>query len=431
MYTVTHLYITTPHEVKAFTKDAYTPAQFQKFQEVGTTLYISVYDDVNDTNIGINYSVLSTEAFYKGINGDTWEEVSNAITDGMVLGYSEEIPGFLPGQTYPDKPLVTWDVMNVTNTFNIAYSDHLSDTKNIYMNRWKMFDLEISLQENSQYSVNMDKCIPIINGFVCRPVYHENRLHALDGARLCWQLGIPNFTPEIQLMDFSHIGSISIKDISLIEKDDTFHLQFTNRTNSFDSSSDWILKSKYSLYDYTPIIVLCGIAIFPDRIKILNEFSCKFSITDVPLYTALGAKQFLFSDANSAAMVAYNSKQLSSYLQETLSKEDISADCFVILVNTKKLYISRTPLDVWRNGIKINSYESSGLLRKDSMHTLHSFHETKYATYSELVIQNMLPIYIADDKVNDGQLTFVKPTCKHHDFKNLNSGNCTMIRIMG
>ena len=240
-------------------------------------------------------------------------------------------------------------------------------------------------------------------------------------------------TPEIQLVDFSLLGDISIHPIYRsipAPEHDGFKVSYASRTKNFSLDADWILTSKYDLTEYTPIVVIAGVAILPDKIKVFNKNSCKFSINTYPWDISLAYKQYLFDESCSDAEMFYKSIPFEDYLKSQTTAEDISKDTFVILVHTPRILVTRVPMDVWMNGITINLYTTEGLLLHDRTSTFKVYHRDTYSDRMELILRNMEELYVADNHHRDEQLTFVRPDCNHHNFDNVNYGTCTMIHLM-
>lgn len=435
MYSVTKLYVVKRNNIEVLNTTDLTPVDFQQLNALNTVLYVAIIDSKTKKQTGLNYSRLITDNAI--CSKQTWNEFNADLTDSIVLGYKETIPGYIPGMNTPSNQVISWDAMNSLNTFNLNYADYQSGQEGIYPFRWNLKDMKISLQEGAKTYPDLGKCLPIVNGLICRPVYRKetNFLYALGGAHLFWQTG-EHITPEIQLLDFSELGNIEVcniyaHDIRRDEKD--FALYFMNRTDSFSFETEWYLSSSWSLHEYTPIIVLAGIPIFPDKYQTVSEFSLKFSMNTQPFHRALAYRKYLQAEPNSQAEIAYSTEDLNTYFQNQLTKDpaSISKECFVLLVKRPRLYVTRVPLDVWRNGITINLYTEEGMLQHDATGTIRVYHKDTLSDRKELTLQNSEEIYMADNLFEESQLAFIKPDCLHQDFKNIQQSNCTMLYLMG
>ena len=432
MYAITKIYKIDRAKMEFYPPESITPADLHNQIDLGVTIYLALENTATNKDLAINYSRLITDTALG--NCETWDKLATQLTDELVNGYSEEMPGYYPGTESARNPAQIWDVMNTLKTFNVDYGEYISDRHGIAAYKHNLPDLRIWLQEGANPAPHLKNCIPIVNGFICRPTYkeQENVLYAQDGARLCWQTG-EHMTPEIQIVDFSLLGDISIHPIyrSIPSADhDGFKVSYASRTKNFSLDADWILTSKYDLTEYTPIVVIAGVAILPDKIKVFNKNSCKFSINTYPWDISLAYKQYLVDKSCSEAEMFYKSIPFEDYLKSQTTSEDNSKDTFVILVHTPRIFVTRVPMDVWANGITINLYTTEGLLLHDRTSTFKVYHCDTYSDHRELILQNMEDLYVADNHYRDEQLTFVRPDCNHHDVDNVNYGTCTMIHLM-
>ena len=432
MYAITKLYRSDSSSMRSYNTDEITPEELQSGADVNTRIYISVREDNDNTDISVDYSQLITDTDLGRL--ETWDQLSARLTDEHVIGYKTDLPGYIAGGDNPRYPARTWDVMNTLQTFAVDYGEYLSDRHGILAYRHNLPDLRISLYEGADPKPDLNRCLPVVNGYVCRPIYRQEKehLYALDGARLCWQQAT-HMTPEVQLIDFSLIGDISTHPIYLnapSPEHDGFVLSFNSRNHGYSLDADWILTSKkYDLRKYTPIVVLGGIAILPDKITVFNHNSCRFPVQDVPWDTALVYKKYLIDESSTTAEMHYDSLAVKDYLDSQMTADIFSKDTFVVLVHAPRLYVARVPVDVWQNGITMNLTAALGLLLHDRTGTIRNYHLNTYSDRKELVIQNMEELFRADHPVRDGQLAFINPD-HVHPFPNVNISNCTMIHLM-
>lgn len=432
MYAITKVYKINRSKMVFYNPDEITPPELQDDIDLGVTIYLALNDTTTKKDLSLNYSRLITDTTlgtYK-----TWDELAARLTDEYVNGYSEEMPGYYPGSETACNPVQVWDAMSTLNTFNLDYGEYITDRHGVAVYKHNLPDLRIWLQEKITTAPNLKNCIPIVNGFVCRPVFKdaEDVLYAREGARLCWQTG-EHKTPEVLLLDFSLVGDISIHPIyrSIPSADhDGFKVSYASRTKNFSLNADWILISKYDLTEYTPIVVIGGVAILPDKIKVFNKYSCKFSLNTYPWDITLSYKQYLFDQSCSDAEMFYKGETFEEYIKSQTTADADSTDTFVILVHTPRIFVTRVPVDVWMNGITINLYTTEGVLLHDRTQTFRAYHCDNYSDKRELVLQNMEDLYVADNHYRDEQLAFVRPDCDHHHFDNVNHGTCTMIHLM-
>lgn len=433
MYMVTKLYRVERTSIVFYDPEEMTPVEFQKNVDVGNTLYLSIKSELG-TTYALNYGRLITDTDLGRIS--TWDRFIARLTDELVAGYSESMPGYIPGTESARHPIQIWDAMNTLNTFEMDYGEYISDRHGIMSYMYNLPDLRIGLYEEATKYPHLQNCLPIVNGYACRPVFRadSNCLYALDGSRLCWQIG-EHKTPEVQLVDFSEIGDISIHPIYLTAPrpdHDGFLLKFLSRTRQWSMDCDWILTSnKFDLNNYTPIVVLAGNVILPDKISCFNTFSCRFKVNDIPWDISLAYKKYLIDETSTSVHMFYNSVPVEDYLKEQFDNKIISKDTFVILVKTPNIFVNRLPLDVWQNGVTINLHTTEGLLLHNRTNTLRVYHCDTYSDHKELILQNMEEVYTADNHFRKSQLAFVHPDCQHINFDNLHMSNCTMIHLMG
>lgn len=442
MYTPLRLYAVHRSTIDIFKPEEITPQEFQALIDIETKLYISVRRESDNERIGLNYGRMASE----NTIGDytDWATFGYCLSDALVLGYSEDIPGYKYEDDSPDFSVVTWDVLNCLNKFHAIYGDAYKGVDGLFAARHMLHDLSITIQEDPEGEIPiLANCIPVINGFVCRPRWTGEKLYALDGSKLCRCVDA-NYTPEVMLMDFSRLGDISVHNVYCDEVEDRdFAIYFDNRTNGVSLDNEWVFSSKYSLYEYTPIVVIMGIPVFPDRIMLRGEYSFAISPHFLPLSKAMALRGFCMANYNSASAVAYNDEHVFVSIMKELRKNtvEISKSCFVILVKTPRLYVSRVGTDVWQNGITVDVYAEDCLLLHDRTGRIINYHCDTYTTRKELTLQLCPGIYMMDNPIDGNPLCTIRPDCgvkdtrfplseeQHPPFDNLFGGNCTMVYL--
>lgn len=432
MYTVTRLYVVARSKITLYLPSELTPAAFQAFTDVNSILFISVQNPNSGQKYGVNYSRWMSDSDITAI--DTWGAVGARITDAVIAGYQETIPGYAPGSDSPDNVVVVYDVMNTIRTFNINYADHLSELSGIEAYKWNLLDLSIQLQPEAQYQPNLKNCLPVVNGLACRPYLNGEQtiLYALGGAQLCWQGGT-HHTPEIQLLDFSSLGEVSTHPLCLeyTQDEDRFTVAYANRNNKFSLSADWLITNeKYSLYEYTPLLVVGGTIYFPDEYTLVNEHTFRINLQKHALDVLLAYRNYMQDKANSDADISYTGEVTADFIQAETTADKFSENTFVLLVKCPRIWVTRVNLDVWMNGITINSLVLESILHHLRTNTLRSYHVNTYSDYKELTVQNMEEIYVSDYPCDQAQITFIRPDCAHHDFDNIHRGDCEMIYVL-
>ena len=421
MYSVTKLYVENKCEVRAYDPAEFTPTELQDMSDINTRLYVSVKTE--DEDVALDYSRLITD--HAIVNATTWDDFNTQLTDGLVIGYTIHLPGFVPGTNYPANPVRVWDALRVLKTFNLDYSDYLSGKSNIFAFRWNLKDLKITIMDNATVFPNLRRCVPVVNGFACRPVFNDDALYGLDGAKLCWHRN-NHFTPEIQLLDFTHVGDLEICNIHLDNHIDDVSVY----ARLMDTAFTWCFTTSKSLYEYTPILVLGGMMIFPDQYKIKSEHAITINIGKIPLQKALVLREYLCDNPCTSSGVGYTSDDFQTYLLTEFSKE-ISSSAFMIFVKTNRLYISREKMVSWRHGVSIDNYGTDGLLINDATGTTRNYHLSDYHNCDELTVQTTERIFIADNLFDSEQLCFIDSDCRHQGFEDLNRSRCTMLFLMG
>ena len=432
MYSIPRLYVVTKNTIELYTTSDITPAQFKAKSEINTTLYIAVQE--GNKTVAINFSRLITDTHLGLI--EQWSDIAMAFTDELIIGYTDEMPGYTPGTIVPMNQAVTWDVLGTLGTFEVNYTDYLSHIEGLFAFRYNLKDLCVRCTTGLGDRPNLKNSALIVNGIVCRPVYCKTNktLYGLDGAQLCWQYG-KHRTPEVQLLDFSALGDISVQNIyfsKMVEDKRDFALYCANRTGEFDMDADMYLTSDYSLAEYTPIVVIGGNVIFPDQYTVTSEYSIRISLHDIPVHRTIAYSKYLKGDPCSPAEIAYLTDATKTYLENafTKKKDEISSDCFVIMVKCPRIYISRVALDVWRNGITINLFTEEGLLLHRATGTIRAYERATYSDRKELTIQNMEELYVADHLRGDTQLVSVPSDSRRKTLRNIQQSNCEMLYLM-
>ena len=141
----------------------------------------------------------------------------------------------------------------------------------------------------------------------------------------------------------------------------------------------------------------------------------------------------LLQDASvSNANVAYEALPYKEYLRGEFTK-DLSADCFVAFIHTKRLFITRqSDLDVWRHHNTANDFDkSSYLLINKATGTIRNFHLDMLDDRNELIMQNHEVINLVNDTLSGGSLAFIHADSRRHKFQDINKGGCDGLKILG
>lgn len=440
LYKISYLYVVTRREIKVLEPSDITPEEFRKYIDTNTRLYVAVHNTQKKkgeyVDIAVDYSHLITDQ--KQLITDTWEEFTENLTEELAIGYAGKVPGYSPGSVDPINQVVTWDVMNTLNTFDVNYADYRNGYDGIYALRWTLHDLRISIVPGASPFVNLENCLPIVNGVMCRPIYRRDKgyLYAQNGAKMAWQEGAPR-TPEVQLIDFTNIGKIKVEQITHPRDghtDTKTHLTFMNRQNMFDMNCAWKFTVPYSLYQYSPILVIAGIPIFPDQYRISGEHEFVVSPYAVPLNHALQMIKYFGDDPNTEADITYETDSLAKYIEDRtdINREEPPFDMFIVFVETSHLYVNRIPLDVWDNNITLGLYAQEGMLLHNATGSVRVYHTDTMSDRKELTIQNLTGYLSTDMKFEDKQYgAFPGDKFTRQNIRNIMKSDCTMVHLMG
>lgn len=426
MYTTHLIYIERRSRLDIYTREDITPSDLWSMVNLNTHVYVAVTKD--NISHAVDYTRMIVD-YEDAAVASTWDAYDSILTDGLVLGYEVHLPAYTVGTVIPTNPVKVWDALSTLNTFNLDYGDFITGRYNIFSYRWMLHDLRMSIQDGcTSITPNLAKCLPIVNGFVCRPAYNtsDNALYALGGAKLCW-FDDGHTTPEVQLLDFTSVGNFDIvsihdgenhtnNDVLFIKKDNKWYFRFDN----------------HNLSEYTPILVLGGILILPDQYSISNTNTISINIDTIPFSKALPLKMMLQDNATSSASVVYKGIPYKEYLEQQFA-EELSSDCFMLFVHTKRLFINRQlNLDTWKNYNTVNDFaKNSYLLINKATSTIRNFHLDRLDDRNELIIQNHTTASLALDKQDSSSLVMIHSDCKHHTFQDINKGVCDGLKILG
>lgn len=432
MYNVIKLYLHRTSNVNIYDPAEMEPLDFANLvysTEFNKHLFVAVENTETDTFIALDYSRMILEQAIPH-NAVTWVDFAASLTDALIDGYTTNIPGYLPGKLQPAHRALWWDAMSTLRTFDISYADAETTKSNIFGIRWTLRDIKISLQDTDTVKPDLTKCLPIVNGFACRPQYNslDKSLYGLDGAHLLWQTN-EHFTAEIGLIDFSEVAS-EVKICSISTEDQANSFKLETKFDQISLIKSWRLINKdIDLSQYVPIVVLCGVMLLPDSLTIPNANTIICSPQLHPIHNALAYKGFLKAKSDTSAEITYTSSSLVDYFTEQLQPGIKSPDCFVILLKTSRLMVTKVPLDIWKNEITINLYTDEGLLLHNATHTFKSYHTDVLEDRKELTVQNLEIILKTDENFDQKQMAMVDPDCAHEKFLNLRSGNCSMLYL--
>ena len=419
MYNVTKIYICNKYQMEIYNPEELTVAEVKDRVAVNTSIYVSVTD--GNVNVALDFCSLITD--YPVAKSDSWEDFNNELTDKLVIGYTCTLPGYIPGSSNPSHPLKIWDILNTLNTFDTTYADCTSEVEGTFALRRNLTDIRISIQDDAEEYPDLKNCIPVVNGFICRPIYKNSKLYGLEGSKMCWTT-VEHSTPEIQLLDFNDIGDIVCTDISTT----TDSLRTVTVGKLVDNSV--VLTTPYSLSEYTPIVVLAGMMILPDKFDIISNTTISIDLLKTTTQFALAYRNYLTDMYSLDSEVAYRTDTVSNYLTSEFTTTN-SSSCFVIFIKTKRLFLKKEHLVNWRYGYTLDNYNTDSIMINDVTGTIKNYHSDSTGDRTELAVQLEEPLYIADYKEDEKQLIFTSNDCKHHNFTDIVRKSYSMLYITG
>lgn len=407
MYNVTKIYICTKSKMEIYAPEDMTVSAVKDRISLNTSIYISV--TYEGSSVALDFCKLITD--YPVMPCSSWDEFNNQLTDKLVIGYTCHLPGYVPGTNNQAHPVRTWDMMSTIGVFDIAYADNDSENSNVFALRHLMHDLKVTVNTNSESYPALDKCIPVVNGFVCRPVFKSGSLYILNGAELC-RTDVIHKTPELQLLDFSDIGEIVYTNIG-----DTVD-KYTAKAKITDTSIS--LSTYYSLREYTPIVVLAGMMVLPENIEVSSEYLLSVDFDSIPINTTLNYRAYCLNDNTIDSEVGYKSVSVSDYIASN------SDDCFIIFVKTPRLFVDREVLTSFNNGYTVDNFKDNSIMINRSTGLIKNYHSDTYNSKKVLSVQQDEDLYVVDN-----QWLITSNDCKHHNFRNITKCKYEMLYISG
>lgn len=419
MYNVTKIYICTKSQMEIFTPEELTVAEVKDRITINTSIYVSVAD--GNTSVALDFCRLITD--YPVAKTDSWEDFESELTDKLVIGYTCTLPGYIPGSSNPSHPLKVWDILGTLNTFDTTYADCTTEVEGVFALRHNENDLKISIQSDAEDYPDLKNCVPVVNGFICRPIYKNSKLYGLEGSKLCWTSS-ERATPEIQVLDFNSIGDIVCTDIASTA--DNMRTVTIGKVSGTTVS----LSTPYSLGEYTPIVVLAGMMILPTKMEVLSDTLVNIDLNLTPVQIALAYINYLTGMYSFDSEVAYKTDTVENYLNEQFAVTN-SSSCFVIYVKTRRFLIKTEPVVQWRFGYTQDNYNQDSILINNYTGTIKNYHSDQSGNRTELAIQLDEHLYIADYKETEKQLVFTDNDCKHHRFSDITRNSFSMLYITG
>ena len=437
MYVPTQVYIKKNRSIETFSVSHITPAEVYKQMDTeDVTVYLAVRNTVKVTDnvFGINFSELITDTNIG--HHSTWSSIAAALTQAYVLGYSTRIPGYVTGSDKPKQSLITWNMMSTFNTFDLAYSDHLSNRANIPAIKWSLNDLRIRIMEGAGVHPNLANCLPIVNGIACKPLFNErlNNLYALGGARYLRN----EYLPELQLLDFNPLGKLSVERIARTDlatakiADNTTTVIHRGGNDPLVFHRPWVCWTNKDLREYTPIVVLAGSIVWPDEIFFDNEHQFRFRLFDRNLNRIRVWGEFCQSISDTDAAISYRASQIIPYFDKEFAKpaDDGSSECFVVYIKSNKIVVHREPLRTWRGGLLMDHYAPEGVLIRDITHSVHTYYSNTMTDRKLLRVQLNENLYFDSRDDNAEEILLSEYNCQHADLLRLCDSSYTMVYLL-
>ncbi len=427
MYILTHVYIRNRFSMTAYATSDITFSEVKEMCDLNTTIYAAVQKDIpgEDTKVmyGISLSrlIVDTDIFLSV----SWSEVNAKLTDKLIQGYETKIPGYSPGKTRPNNSLVICDPSKYGH-FTPHYVDiDTPDYRDAFHHRWKLHDLVIT-EDKKIDDVTLMNCLVSVNGITHRPIRNNNELYIPNGSKLAWNTD-QTHTAELCFLDFTHLGGyeiVDLKDIKII---------YRNRSNTFSSSCDWeiVLPEKYSLTDYTPLMLVGGSVVFPDELPKVSRRSFLFSpSTSSWENTYLYRQTRYYQDINRTGIIYETEQSPIDYLRG-IQEQGRKSDACIILIKNSQIYVNRISFDVWMNSSVLSITTTPGILYHEATGTVRNYVLTKMSDRYELTFQNIDRLIKMDLKQSDKELAVAGQIKKRQSLIDLQNSNCQMITLTG
>lgn len=425
MYTITHVYAKQGHAMRVYTPEEKTLQEIKELFGIHNTVYIAVKyveDDTGTTDLyGLNLSrmLADTKLFACG----TWSELGVAITDKLVYGYETLIPGYHPGRSLPNNTVAVCDPVSYGG-FNVEYLDmNMSDYRNAYHLRWKMPDLVIS--QTADKGIQLKNCLATVNGVTNRPVWQNGELFIPGGSKLAWNTDRTH-TPEITLVDTTQLGGYEVL------KFDEVTINYLNRNNTYNAHCDWeiVLPEQYSMYKYTPIVILGGSIIFPDELPKKGARSFTISPETTGWRNTLAYQKTRHGQDTNRTGIIYTAEMSPEEYLKNIRTGNYPDAC-IILLRAFRVYVNRYPFDTWINHTTLSVNTPLGVLYHEASGTIRNYHSTRMSNRQELMFQNLDVLSHLELPDTQAQLILDNPREQVYRLPSLQQGNCQMITISG
>lgn len=208
---------------------------------------------------------------------------------------------------------------------SIGYGDHtfptLTGTANI---RHKTPDLYI--EDLDVDMVNWNRVLPVVEGYVCRPVHIDNRIYLIDAAEHC-VVGCEG-SIQVSVIDFTELGDVTC-------------VPFSTCTIGESDRRNVTLPDTYDLTDKSVIAVVNGRLIIPAQCK-RNGQLVFLDISNVSMGYQQIDDKVLHGKASYQQSVYFPDANDFNYL----SSDAYVEDSFLVIVDTPKLYSTYSSLGI-------------------------------------------------------------------------------------
>lgn len=273
----------------------------------------------------------------KQVNNLNWDDISDLLTDQIILGYGSVLPDFEDGK----RSLCFAQPLHLPEYFEISYlRTKVPADRNVKFRRWQLLDLGIK-KKNKYFKFDLSQSLISVNGLLSLPHYYEEECLMPLGAQFIHANTRDN-QPSITLLDFSGLGGIQCVPFSKCTK--KIHTgQPNSQQFNMGLNVELFLPEEYSLKNKSVMMVLGHTLFYPDKCRILSDRSIMISPHHLPVGVCLLKQKLASNQFNEYTDALDTDTEVIEYLEAGMYQED-HYGAFFIIINTPKLYINKTHL---------------------------------------------------------------------------------------
>jgi len=319
-----------------------------------TKYFLMVVDPITDEKVSIDLSRIFVfeDGFKK--EGITWNEVSELITDKIIIGYREDIPDF----TDSSRSMISTTVLNDFD-FEMSYGTWRNPSdRNIKNRRYRLTDMIITkINDDSRF--NLENCILSVNGLVSTPKVFEGELYSIDSA-LYTHGNTDKRIPSILMMDFSNLGGFTIIPLSQCDvRSKTGEDYQTKIVPNIDL--ELILPEGIDITDKTIFPVIANSLFLPNMITKTGKNTCVISPYKFPVGISLLKRYAASNKFVPSSSIIKTSESINEYTTDIMFRED-HYGAFLIIVNTPKVYIRKTHAETYCWNVATTVPDTAGVM---------------------------------------------------------------------